>query len=171
MANNSMYRYSEFASQDAIAFAEMLGTEFDLVAVRAAFERMSLEQKVHFEEQNAGIIQEIIRRTEGQRPAYLKRLGKTADAVTCGVVIVFAIIGLVRVRALIEMRDRFESMHPGSGYRAACAMIYERQDFYLPSMAGLLDYEWPEYVFDQYNGTDSWQDDDCDEEDDTDPAG
>lgn len=80
--------------------------------------------------------------------------------------IVFAILGLVRVRALIEMRERFQSIGPGSGYRVACARIYERQDFYLPSMAGLLDYEWPERVFAQYNGTDSWLN-----EDDSDPDG
>ncbi|WP_131815936.1 MULTISPECIES: hypothetical protein [Pseudomonas] len=166
MANNSMWRYSQFASDDAVALAEWLDTDFDLIAVRAAFERMSIEQRVHFEAQNTAVIQELIGRTEGQRPAYLKRVAKNSDATTSGVAIVFAILGLVRVRALIEMRERFQSIGPGSGYRVACARIYERQDFYLPSMAGLLDYEWPERVFAQYNGTDSWLN-----EDDSDPDG
>ena len=170
MSSDSMYSYSQFASGDAVALAELIDINFKLADVRKAFESMSVEERVRFEFDNAEHIQQIIRRTEGQRPAYMKRITKAADATTCALVLVFAMLGLARVRTLIDMRDRFQSMRPGLGYRVACESIYQRQDFYTGSLGTLVDYRWPERVFGEYSRDFSWMnDDDPEDEDDSDP--
>lgn len=156
MSSDSMYSYSQFASGDALALAELIDTNFKLADVRKAFEAISVEARVRFEFDNAEHIQQIIRRTEGQRPAYMKRIVKATDATTCALVLVFAMLGLARVRTLIDMRDRFQSIRPGLGYRVACEVIYQRQDFYIGSLDTLLDYRWPERVFGEYAGDFSW---------------
>jgi hypothetical protein len=172
MSSDSMYSYSQFASGDALALAELIDTNFDLAEVRKAFEAMSVEMRVRFECDNAEHIQQIIRRTEGQRPAYMKRIAKATDAPTCALVLVFAMLGLARVRTLIDMRDRFQSIRPGLGYRVACEAIYQRQNFYTGSVGALVDYRWPERVFGEYSGDLSWMggdaldDEDAGEEDD-----
>jgi hypothetical protein len=169
MSNDSMGDHAQFASSDALTLAEWLDVCFDLGEVRKAFEKMTIEERVHFEGHNAAIIQNIIRRSEGQRPAYLQQVGKRVDSTTCGLAIVFAILGLGRVRTLIEMRDRFRSMALGPGYRVACSDIYERQRFFTGSLDCLTDYHWPESVFLQYTGDFSWMDGDAKEDDDLDP--
>lgn len=170
MSSDSMYRYSQFASGDAVALAELIDINFKLANVRKAFEAMSVEGRVRFEFDNAEHIQQIIRRTEGQRPAYMKRITKAADETTCALVLVFAMLGLARVRTLIDMRDRFQSIRPGLGYRVVCEAIYQRQDFYTGSLGTLVDYRWPESVFGEYSGDFSWMnDDDPEDEDDSDP--
>lgn len=82
MSSDSMYSYSQFASGDALALAELIDINFKLADVRKAFEAMSVEARVRFEFDNAEHIQQIIRRTEGQRPAYMKRIAKASDATT-----------------------------------------------------------------------------------------
>jgi hypothetical protein len=168
MSNDSMYSYSQFASGDALALAELIDINFKLTDIRKAFEAMSLEERLSFEFDNTEHIQQIIRRTEGQRPAYMKRIAKASDASTCALVLVFAMLGLARVRALIDMRDRFQSIRPGLGYRVACEAIYHRHDFYTGSLDTLIDYRWPERVFREYSGDFSWLDEDDPEEDDDD---
>ena len=166
MSSDSMYSYSQFASGDAVALAELIDTNFDLADVRKAFEAMTGPERVRFEFDNVEHIQQIIRRTEGQRPAYMKRITKATDATTCALVLVFAMLGLARVRALIGIRDRFQSIRPGLGYRVACEAIYQRIDFYIGSLGTLADYRWPEHVFSEYTGDFSWLNDDDAEEDD-----
>lgn len=166
MSSDSMYSYSQFASGDALALAELVDINFKLEDVRKAFDAMSVEARLRFEFDNAEHILQIIRRTEGQRPAYMKRIAKAADATTCALVLVFAMLGLARVRTLIDMRDRFRLIRPGLGYRVTCEGIYQRQDFYTGSLGTLLDYGWPKHVFDEYSGDFSWVDRDALDDDD-----
>lgn len=116
MSKNSMHSYSQFALSDAVSLASWLDTEFDLKAVRRAFEGISQLDRAKFDDDNAELIKELLRRTEGQRPALLRKAGKGATEVTKDRLLVFGIMGLVRVRSLIEIRDWLVLMGPGAGY-------------------------------------------------------
>lgn len=151
----SMCSYEAFAWQDALSLAFWLEESFDLVAVRKSYESMSDSDRFSFEENNAGIIQELISKTEGQRPAYLRKVAKNVDAITQGILIVFAIIGQVRVMEMIELRDRFRyALSPGGSNRITCAGIYE---FHQETM-GMTLFEWPNEVFEAF-GSGGWPDD------------
>jgi hypothetical protein len=154
--SKNMCSYEKFAWSDAISMADWLEESFDLVAVRKGFEAMSDAQKLNFEEKNAVIIQEVIGKTEGQRPAYLRKVGKNAGALTQGILIVFAIIGIVRVKEIIDLRDRFRySLTPGGPNRATCADLYS---FY-QEMKALTALDWPDEVFEAIESDGGWPDD------------
>lgn len=169
MSDNSMWRYSQFAWGDAIALAEWLAADFDLTAVRKVFDSLSQEGRAAFERNNEPVIQELIRRTEGQRPAFLRRAGKNVPEATKGLAIVFAIIGQVRVRHLIDLRDRMMLIGPGSGYRVTNARIYQLRNAFDESLQNLSAYEWPSEVFAEYSGDFSYLNDEEHEEEDEAP--
>ncbi|MGE8067071.1 hypothetical protein [Pseudomonas sp. NPDC089569] len=160
--SSNMGSYELFAWRDAMSMASWLQEEFDLVAVRKAYEAMSDDQKFKFEDSNAEIIQEMIGKTEGQRPAYLRKVAKNVGTITQGILIVFAIIGQVRVKEMIDLRDRFRySLSPGGPNRATCAGIYA---FHQQTLSMTL-FNWPDEVFDAFGSDGGWpDDDDIDEE-------
>lgn len=171
MSRDSMYRYQQFARSDAASLAAWLDAEFDVAEVRRVFGQLSLDHKLEFERRNAGVIQELIRKTEGQRPAFMRRCGKNADDMTKALVIVFAMLGLGRVKQLMAARDEFiMSIHPGSGYRVTCASVYGSEDSLIEMLSSLSDYEWPAQAFADFAGVDLWDDpeeDDLEEDEDS----
>ncbi|EPJ5561303.1 hypothetical protein L4P27_006049 [Pseudomonas aeruginosa] len=170
MTNKSMWRYSQFAQGDAIALAEWLDSDFDLAEVRKVFEAMPQEDRAAFERNNEAVIEELIRRTEGQRPAYLRRAGKNVPEATKGLAIVFAIIGQVRVRHLIDLRDRLMLIGPGSGYRVTNSRIYSLRNAFDGVLQNLSTYDWPSEVFAEYREEYSdLGDEEMEEEDETNP--
>jgi hypothetical protein len=77
------------------------------------------------------------------------------DEITRGLLIVFAILGQVRVMEILELRDRYRlALAPGSGNRITCSSLYAFQQ----EMAGLQTYDWPDHVFDAYGGDGGWID-------------
>lgn len=145
--DKSMGSYELFAWRDAMSLASWLEQAYDLVEVRKAYEAMPDRDKFKYEESNAQIIQELLGKTEGQRPAYVRKVGKNVDPVSQGVLIVFAIIGQVRVKELIGLRDRFRySLSPGGTNRATCAGVYA---FHQELMSVSL-FDWPDEVFDAF---------------------
>lgn len=152
MSSNSMWRYSQFASGDALSLAAWLDHEFDLSKVRMEFDSLTKMERVDFENNNSALIEELIRRTEGQRSSFLRRVGKNASKSTKALLIVFGIIGLQRVRAVIEVRDRLMSIGPGSAYRVTNSRFYNIQGSVLNALLDLVNYDWPELVFAQYSG-------------------
>lgn len=151
----AMGSYELFAWRDAMALACLLEEDFDVQAVRIAFDAMQIGQKIDFEDKNCEIIEELIRRSESQRPAYVRKVGKSADEITRGLLIVFAILGQVRVMEILELRDRYRlALAPGSGNRITCSSLYAFQQ----EMAGLQTYDWPDHVFDAYGGDGGWID-------------
>ena len=154
--SRNMCSYEKFAWSDAISMAAWLEESFDLVAVRKKFESMTDSAKLHFEENNTEIIQELIGKTEGQRPAYLRKVGKDADALIQGVLIIFAIIGMVRVKEIIDLRDRYRyALTPGGPNRSTCADPYAFQE----EMKALTLLDWPDDVFDAFGSEGGWPDD------------
>lgn len=158
----NMCSYQLFAWRDAMSMASWLEESFDLVAVRKRYEAIPDDDKVKFEVSNAELIQELIAKTEGQRPAYLRKVAKNVDSITQGILIVFAIIGQVRVMEMIELRDRFRySLSPGGPNRATCAGLY---GFHQEIISVTL-FDWPDDVFDAFGSDGGWPDDeDLDDE-------
>lgn len=139
-----MSKYEQFAWQDALSLATWLKSSFDLEAVQENYESRSVKDNHEFEKANAGIIQELLATPEGQRPAYLRRVCKNADSLSLGVLILLAIIALVRVTEVVELRDRFRySLYPGGSNRTTCAGIYAFNN----AMRTVSFMEWPTAVF------------------------
>jgi len=154
----SMGSYHIFAWNDAMELASWLETDYPIGTVKATFEAMPLHDKIEFESKNEAFIQEIIKKSVSQRPAYLKRIGKNVGVVTQGVVILFAIIGQVRVKEFFDLRDQYVGcLIPGGGNRVTCESVFA----FIQEVRGLVDYDWPWEVFNAYGG---WSDDeDCDD--------
>jgi hypothetical protein len=93
-----MGSYELFAWRDAMALASWLEEDYKVADIRKAFEKMSVDELYDFEKRNQEHIQELIRRSESQRPAYVRKVGKNVSETTRGLLVVFAIIGQVRVR-------------------------------------------------------------------------
>lgn len=149
----SMSSYQLFAWRDAMALGTWLEEFFPITQVKQHFDAMDYSSKADFEFRNQEIIQEIIGRTEGQRPAYLRKVGKQADEITKGLVVLFAMIGQVRVKELLELRDlHFSALNPGSANRVVCSSGYG----FIQEIRGIVGYDWPEEVFSAYGG---WEDD------------
>ncbi|MBM5459113.1 hypothetical protein H8F21_16210 [Pseudomonas sp. P66] len=147
-----MSTYGQFAWQDALSLAKLLKRSFDLEALRENYESFSVEDNHEFEKNNAEIIQELISKTEGQRPAYLRRVCKNASNLSQGVLIVLAIIAQVRVTQVIELRDRFRySLYPGGGNRNTCAGIYAFNN----AMMDVSFMAWPTAVFEALSARES----------------
>jgi hypothetical protein len=159
----SMGSYELFAWRDAMALASLLEEEFDVREVRQGFEAMTVEDKLDFESKNVEFIQELIRRSESQRMSYVRKVGKDVSELTRGILIVFAIIGQVRVKDVLELRDRYRfALAPGSGNRVTCSNLYAFQH----EVSSLSGYNWPDEVFEAYGGDSGWCDDDEEEDED-----
>lgn len=139
-----MHKYEQFAWEDALSLGAWLKRSFDLADVRENFESTSVKDIHSFEKSCADIIQELIAKPESQRPAYLRRACKEVCALTQGMLIVLAIIAQVRVKEVIELRDRFRySLYPGGSTRTTCAGIYEFNN----AMMDVTFIAWPTAVF------------------------
>lgn len=147
-----MHKYEQFAWQDALSLAAWLKRSFDLEAVRENYESTSVLDNYEFEKIHADVIRELIAKPESQRPAYLRRVCKNVSVLTQGVLIVLAIIAQVRVKEVIELRDRFRySLYPGGGNRTTCAGIYAFNN----AMSDVTFMEWPTAVFEELSERES----------------
>jgi len=158
----SMGSYELFAWRDAMAMASMLEENFDVKAVRTVFEDSTDESKRDFERRNSDMIQELIGLTESRRMPYLRKVCKDVSQTTMGIMVVLGIIALVRVRGLLELRDRCRmALAPGGMNRGTCSGLY---GFYQGALE-LDGYAWPDEVFDAYGGDGGWDEDDEGEDD------
>ncbi|WP_162590091.1 hypothetical protein [Variovorax sp. RA8] len=140
-----MSSYEEFAWRDAGELAMMAAADFKMSAARDQFEAMSAEQKIRIEDACRSMIEDFLRRTDSQRPAVLRKIAKAAGDEAAAMFAVFAIVALVRVREVLELRDRYMyALAPGSGNRETCAAIYAFQQEVIEA-SGI---EWPDDAFD-----------------------
>jgi len=146
----NMISYHQYAWNDAMGLAQWLEREFPLADIWKHHERMSFEACEKFEETNSHFIQELIKKTEGQRPAYLRKIGKNSDTFSLGLLLLFAVIAQLRVKDLFDLRDEyFWALNPGSGNRVTCQGIYE---YMLKVKQVTSNYDWPHDIFDAYGG-------------------
>lgn len=140
-----MWSYEVFAWRDALALAAFLADTFGAEKARLSFEAIPLEQVIEFEASNGSLIGDFIQKPEGQRPAFLSRISKSSNVSTQILFVVLAILGVIRAKAVMELRDRFRTeLAPGRGNRITTAAVYD----FSREMRGLYSYAWPGAVFD-----------------------
>jgi len=153
----SMSQYGAFSKEDARTLAQFLIDTYDARAAYAEFEKMSVGEKLDFENNNIDIITEILTKTESQRRPLFRKLEKNSNKLTIGLAIVFAIIGLQRVADVLELRDRYiTSLVPGQSYRPTSAQLYA----FTLNMNRLYNLHWPAEAFDWSEFPDDFSDED-----------
>lgn len=144
----SMSSYEQFAWNDAIGIAHLLDEEVGAPRAHKFYDSLAKDSIMKFERDNHDLIANFIQKTEGQRPAYVKRCTKGMNEdgaeATKIVFLVLAIIGCVRVKEVIDLRDNYRYvLAPGSGNRITTASIYKFSE----EVKQLFQYDWPWEVF------------------------
>lgn len=110
-----------------MALAQMLEEMYDAAEIRDTFASFNAKELRAFDSELAQEVDLLIGKTEGRRPAHLKKLAKDhLDFPTLpAFVLLFAIIAQVRVAKIIELRDMFQGeLAPGLGNRATCVGLH-----------------------------------------------
>ncbi|WP_404666979.1 hypothetical protein [Roseateles asaccharophilus] len=141
-----MGSYQLHAWRDAMALAELLDETFGATKARKVYATFKASDLRTFEGENCKLIGDFIEKPEAQRPAVLRRMSTQNDEDTRIVFVVLAIIGCLRSKDVMEIRDAFRhSMAPGGGNRVTTAALYE---FGERIKAHTASYAWPREVFD-----------------------
>lgn len=137
----SMGSYEMHAWRDAMAIAGLLDETIGARKARQIYERIKKEAVWKFEDSMNGQIAEFIGRSESQRPAVIRKL---PDDVTRVCFLTLAILGCVRAKDVMELRDMYrELLAPGRGNRETTRGLYG----FANQVQGFFNYEWPEEVF------------------------
>lgn len=140
-----MWRYGMHARDDAAAifksvveFAKAEGrTVHD---VRQWYEAIDPKVVYSFEETHFDDIASYLAKSESQRPATLRRLGKNLKFHEVLLFQLLAMLGALRAADLVNVRDRHvDSLMPGGSYRVTTAGLYRCADDILL----LRGHEWP----------------------------
>ena len=151
-----MHRYHSHAHADAHSIAryiEDIAREQgrSLADVRRIYEAVPTVDMIECERRHEQLLTDFIAKTEGHRPAYLRRIAKEASPDDVLVFLALAMIGAYRAHRLFEARDRHrQCFGPGMGYGAASAEMYA---FGCAAKEIVLDYRWPSDV---RAGQDQW---------------
>lgn len=151
----SMGSYERHAWSDALAMASYLDEEIGADKARKIYEDVREVDLRKYEEDTGALIQDFIKRSESQRPSVLKKL---PDERTRVVFQVLAILGCLRAKEVIDLRDRYRlALAPGAGYRVTTASLYGLSE----QMRSIYTYAWPLEVFDALGIDDlgDWDDD------------
>jgi hypothetical protein len=150
-----MGTYELFAWQDAMSIAIWMDEEFGATAARKVFEGIARPIVTDFERKYQDLIADYIQKTEGQRPAFLKRITKQADDSTRILFATLALIGVLRAMAVMEVRDNFRTvLAPGRGNRITTASVY----VFAGELRDVFEYEWPSAVFEALGVDDDEED-------------
>lgn len=164
----SMGSYEQHAWSDAVAIADLLEEVVGASKARGIFERVPRDTLIAYEGQVRDVLTTFIGKSESQRPAMLRKLGDETNVVCF---LVLAILGVLRARDAMEIRDNYrEHLAPGRGNRVTTASMYA----FCGEIAKLVNYEWPWEVLDALGVDDSADeefDDDASRDDDEDPTG
>jgi hypothetical protein len=158
-----MGSYELHAWRDAIALADFMREQcaamgLSLSQVRRRYETFDRAAIREHEQKVSDLIAEMIRRSESQRNAYFRKICKDVNDDTKIARLVLCVLGAVRVRDILELRDQYrEALAPGSGNRITAASIHE----FGSRVADLYTYDWPSEVFDAMGIYDIASDDDA----------
>ena len=153
----SMGSYEMHAWRDATAIASLLNDLVGAAKARGIYERMEAKEVWKYEEAMEDAIADFIGRSESQRPAVIRKLPDDATRVCF---MTLAILGCVRARDLMELRDRYrELLAPGRGNRETARGLYTFSN----EVQGLVTYDWPGEVFSSVDLDDGAEFDEDDE--------
>lgn len=153
----SMGSYEKHAWGDAMAIASLLDEFVGAAKARVLYERMDANEVWKYEEAMEDAIADFIGRIESQRPVIVRKLPDDATRVCF---LTLAILGCIRARDLMELRDRYrELLAPGRGNRETVRGLYTFSN----QVQGLVTYEWPDEVFSSMGLDDSDDYDDLNE--------
>lgn len=137
----SMGTYEMHAYSDAMSIAALLDEEFVASRARIIYDQIGEPALRQYEADAAESIADFIKRTASQRPAVLRRI---KDERTRVAFLVLAIIGCLRSKAVMELRDDYRmAMAPGSGNRVTTAALYQ----FATEMKSIYQYGWPFEAF------------------------
>ena len=141
----SMGSYEMFAWRDALAIAELICELYGRARAENVYKAVEQKEVVKFESENQQLIADFIQKSESQREPFLRRITKEAGDGTRIVFLTLALLGVLRAKALMELRDQFRTaLAPGGGNRITTASLYDFSNA-LPS---IYVYEWPAEPFD-----------------------
>lgn len=136
-----MGSYQMHAYSDAMSIASLLDREFGASRARGIYDEIGEQALREYEAEAVDSIADFIKRTESQRPSVLKKI---KDERTRVAFVVLAIIGCLRSKAVMELRDNYRmAMVPGSGNRVTTAALYQ----FAIEMRAIFDYSWPFEAF------------------------
>jgi len=141
----SMGSYELFAWRDAMSMAEWIDEEFGVAHARKVYEQFDSSSVLKFERENQDLLANFIQKTESQRPAFLRRVAKKANEDTRILFVTLALIGVLRAKEVMEIRDSFRTaLAPGRGNRVTTAGIY----VFTEKIRDIFTYGWPWEPFD-----------------------
>jgi len=147
----SMGSYELFAWRDAMEIASYLDEEYGAPKARRIYEGLRTDVVVEFESKYSELLREFIQKSVSQRPGYLRKITKDVSDEYRIMFLVLAILGVVRAKDVIELRDQYRSvMAPGRGNRVTTAAFYALSN----DIKGTIQYDWPWEVFDAFGCSD-----------------
>lgn len=137
----SMGSYELHAWRDAMAIAELLDQTVGAARARQLYEQVESKVLLEFERLMSADIADFIARSESQRPPVIKKLAGEATK-TC--FLVLSILGCLRAKALMEIRDNYrEVLAPGKGNRVTTGSLYN----FSVEVINSVNHTWPYEVF------------------------
>jgi hypothetical protein len=141
----SMASYEHHAWSDALSIAELIDSLFGYAVAKKAYGTFSRKEVLEFEAKYVQQIGDFIQKSESQREPYLRRIAKDVGDDTKILFLTLSLLGVLRAKALMELRDRFRNvLAPGRGNRITTASLYDFSN----EMPSLFEYAWPARVFD-----------------------
>lgn len=139
-----MGSYERFAWDDAHAIAWFIEDTFGANTARTIYDAIPTEDVINFEKKYHELIGDFIQKSESQRPGFLRRIGKTAEEETRIAFVVLALLGVLRAKAIMELRDKFSmELAPGRGNRLTTASLYD----FSQEIQSVYKYAWPFEIF------------------------
>jgi hypothetical protein len=152
----SMGSYGIHAWRDALSIADLIDAMFGYAVAKNAYSSFSRKEVLEFEIKYHEQIGDFIQKSESQREPYLRRIAKDVDDETRILFLTLALVGVLRAKALIELRDRFRTaLAPGRGNRITIASLYDLSN----KLPALYDYKWPVEAFEALDLADNEPDD------------
>lgn len=157
-----MGSYEEYAWNDAVAIAYLIDEMHGYTNAKKTYALFTQEAILEFEEKHEEFISDFIRKTETQRVPFLRRITKNVDDNTNILFLTLALIGVLRARDVLELRDQYRHvLVPGQGNRVTVAGIYD----FASELSAIYDYAWPSEPFEAIDvGLTADDDEDEDEE-------
>ncbi|MGU3473187.1 hypothetical protein ACLBWT_18820 [Paenibacillus sp. D51F] len=143
-----MGSYVKFAWNDAMEIASFIDEEIGALKARKLYESITEESLLKFEKSNQDGIADFIQRSISQRPVYLRKFLKNVKPENVEFTkvgfLVLALIGCLRAKDVIELRDRFRYvLAPGSGNRMTTAGLYA----FAGEISNIFEYTFPDEPF------------------------